>query len=203
MAKALTAWLMLTAATAAPATPREAVQSLRSCSTTQQEARLDRAETGEACRRWATATPRTKLQRFADRFDLEEMARRVLSLHWAKRSPAEQAEAVHLVASLLERSSVGKLTAYPDHKVAYLGESVDGDYGTVRSRVAIDGRSSTVVDYRLHRTEGRWRIYDVLVDGVSFVSTYRNEVDRAIRSASYASMIDRVRKGGTLVASEQ
>ena len=65
---------------------------------------------------------------------------------------------------------------------------------TVRSKVQTQRRTEIALDYRLHLREGRWRIYDLQIDGVSFVSTYRSQFDRIIQSESYAALLERMRK---------
>ena len=55
-------------------------------------------------------------------------------------------------------------------------------------------RTETPLDYRLQLRDGKWRVYDVLIDGVSFVSTYRSEFNRIIQLSSYASLVDKMRK---------
>ena len=52
------------------------------------------------------------------------------------------------------------------------------------------------MDYRLQLRDGRWRAFDVLLDGVSFVATFRAEFDRIIQQSSYAGLIDKLRKRG-------
>jgi len=51
-----------------------------------------------------------------------------------------------------------------------------------------------VLEYRLHVRDGRWRVYDVLIDGVSFVSTYRSQFDRIITAESYGALVDKLRR---------
>ena len=138
---------------------------------------------------------RIELRRIAtDLFDFQEISRRARSRHWAGRTRAEQAEFVGLFTDLLERSYVGKIEAYSGEKIVYTGESVDGDYASVRSRILTKRRNDTSLDYRLHRINGRWKVYDVLIDGVSFVSTYRSEFNRIIQAASYDELLERLRK---------
>lgn len=99
-----------------------------------------------------------------DRFD-RDYPRRALSRHWIQRSPQERAEFVGLFTDLLERSYIGKIEAYAGEKILYVGEAIDGNYATVRSRVTTPKRrTDTALDYRLHQTEGRWKVYDVLID---------------------------------------
>ena len=49
------------------------------------------------------------------------------------------------------------------------------------------------VDYRVISRDGRWRIYDVVVQGVSLVSNYRSQFDKVIRSTSYPELVKRIR----------
>ena len=155
----------------------------------------DRAERGEP-RVPGDARPRAELHRIAgELFDFDEMARRTLSRHWASRTRAEQAEFVTLFTDLLERSYVGRIESYAGEKINYVAESVDGGYAVVRSRIVPQrGRGETALDYRLHRRDGRWMVYDVLVDGVSFVSTYRGQFNRVISTSSYRALVESLRK---------
>jgi len=138
---------------------------------------------------------RGEIRRIAtDLFDFDEVARRALSRHWAGRTRAEQTEFTSLFTDLLERSYVGKIETYSGEKIVYTGEVVDGNYATVRSRIITRRRTDTALDYRMHEIDGRWKVYDVLIDGVSFVSTYRSEFNRVIQSSSYEELIERLRK---------
>jgi phospholipid transport system substrate-binding protein len=201
MDKSIAAALMLFASLAgSPATtPRQVVQAAveRVVAVLEgTEAGRDRAERGEP-RTPGDGRPRAELRRIAlELFDFDEMARRTLSRHWAGRTRSEQAEFVTLFTDLLERSYVGRIEGYAGEKINYVGESVDGGYAVVRSRIVPPrGRGETAVDYRLHRRDGRWMVYDVLIDGVSFVSTYRSQFNRVISASSYGGLVDALRKG--------
>jgi phospholipid transport system substrate-binding protein len=195
MGKALAAWLMVAGAVAAPATsPREVVQSaVARVIIAIQEADLHRpdAEPGSP----KHLEERVEIRRVArGLFDFEEMARRTLSRHWAGRSAEEQAEFVKLFTDLLERTYIGRIESYAGEKILYVGESIDARYATVRSKIVTRRKTETALDYRLHLLDGRWKVYDVLLDGVSFVSTYRSEFNRIIQLSSYASLVDQLRK---------
>ncbi|MBI2016154.1 MAG: ABC transporter substrate-binding protein [Candidatus Rokubacteria bacterium] len=191
MSNAFAAWLFLAVAATAPgssSTPREVVQSavgrvvavLEESSPT---SLAGRDRTRAAIRRVA-----------AELFDFDEMARRALSRHWAGRTRAEQAEFVELFTDLLERAYITRIEAYSGEKVVYSGEAVDGRYALVRSRLVTSRRSELGLDYRLHLVAGRWKVYDVLIDGVSFVSTYRSQFNRVIQSSSWADLLERLRR---------
>ena len=126
-------------------------------------------------------------------FDFDELARRTLSRHWAGRTREERAEFVGLFTDLLERSYMNRIEAYAGERIAYTSEVIDGTYAAVRSNVITQRRSEIRIDYRMHLRDGRWQVYDVLIDGVSFVSTYRGEFNRVIAGSSYRALVDALR----------
>jgi phospholipid transport system substrate-binding protein len=138
---------------------------------------------------------RVEVRRIArEMFDFDEISRRALSRHWAARTPEEQTEFVGLFSDLLERAYTNRLEAYGGEKITFVGESIDGGFATVRSKVVTQRRNETLLDYRMHLRDGRWQVYDVLIDGVSFVSTYRGQFDRVIQAESYGALVDRLKK---------
>lgn len=199
MDKFAAALMLFASVTTSPvATPRQVVQSAVDrvvAILDGTEANRDRTQRGEG-RVPSSDGSRTELRRVAiDLFDFDEMARRTLSRHWASRSRTEQAEFVTLFMDLLERSYVGRIESYAGEKIVFIGETLDGGYAYVRSKIVSPRRrQDTLVDYRLHMREGRWKVYDVLIDGVSFVSTYRAEFNRIIRTSSYNGLVDALRQ---------
>jgi phospholipid transport system substrate-binding protein len=140
---------------------------------------------------------RVELRRAADSlFDFTEMGRRALGRHWADRTPAEREEFVKLFTDLIARSYIGKIDHYAGETIAYTAERVDGDEASVQSRVVTAKGSQIPVEYRLHRVNDDWSAYDVLVENVSLVGTYRSQFDRIIRSESFASLLRRLREKG-------
>jgi len=192
MGRALAAWLMVTSALAAPpTTPRDTVES----AVTRVVITLQDARAG----RLSVERKRTEIKRVAvELFDFEKMARLTLSRHWEVRTPEERAEFVRLLTQLLERTYIRKIESYAGETIVYIGSNVDGDYATVRSKVVSRRRSETPVDYRLYYLkDGHWRVYDVLIDGVSFVSTYRSEFSRVIHLSSYQALVETLRQRGS------
>lgn len=188
----LTAALLLCAtATAAPAmTPTETVK-------TRVEAALQNLSQTSASRPESIEQRRAELRRAADSlFDFTEMGRRALGRHWADRTPAEREEFVKLFTDLIARSYIGKIDHYAGETIAYTAERVDGDEASVQSRVVTAKGSQIPVEYRLHRINDGWSAYDVFVENVSLVGTYRSQFDRIIRSESFASLLRRLREKG-------
>jgi phospholipid transport system substrate-binding protein len=126
-------------------------------------------------------------------FDFEEMARRALGPHWNARTPEERSEFVPLFTDLLERSYIGRVESGRGGSVQYLGDSTAGDEATVRTRIVTAQKTEIPVDYRMHRKDGRWLVYDVNIEGVSLVNNYRSQFNTVIQSNSYAALVTRLR----------
>ncbi|HEY9384799.1 MAG TPA: ABC transporter substrate-binding protein [Gemmatimonadales bacterium] len=137
---------------------------------------------------------RAEIRRVADGlFDFKEMARLSLSRHWSAQSPREQEEFVGLFTELLERSFLSTIENYAGERITFLGESIDGAYAQVRSRITTDRRFEISIDYRLIERPDRWEVYDVVLDGVSLVSNYRSQFNSIIRTSSFADLLSRMR----------
>jgi phospholipid transport system substrate-binding protein len=133
---------------------------------------------------------RAAIRRVADEiFDFGEMARRSLGRHWPERSPAERQEFTRLFSDLLERSYVSKIEGYSGERIAFVGEVTDGELATVRTRIVSKQGVETPVDYRVLQQGGRWRAYDVSIEGVSLVANYRSQFNSLIQRQSYAGLV--------------
>lgn len=127
------------------------------------------------------------------RFSYEEMSKRSLGAHWNKLTPAEKQEFVELFKQLLSSSYAGKIEGYSGEQVTYLNERLQDGYAEVRTKV-VSGKTEIPLDYRLLQSAGEWRVYDVVVDGVSLVSNYRGQFAKILRTSSYADLVERLRK---------
>ncbi len=188
MEKALAAWLLLASASpASMATPTEVIRVA-----VEQVAQV--AEDADLGRPAAAERRRIEMRRIAENlFDFQEMARRSLARHWTDRTAEQRDEFVRLFADLLERVYFGKLENYSAERMVYVGETVDGDYATVRSKILTGRKGELPIEYRLHLVGSRWAVYDVLIDGMSFVSTYRAQFNRVIQTSSYDDLVQKLR----------
>lgn len=137
----------------------------------------------------------SQIRRLADGlFDFPEMSRRVLGRHWMDRTAAERDEFVKLFADLMARAYLGKIDRYAGESVTYVAERVEGDLASVDSRVITPKKSEVPVEYRLRRVDDRWAAYDVLIERVSLIGTYRSQFDRIIQTSSFGELLKRMRQ---------
>src|SRR5215510_9130202 len=126
-------------------------------------------------------------------FDFQEMARRALARHWQPRTPAEREEFVKLFADLLERAYVSKIENYGGEKIAYNGDTIDGDAALVKTKIITKQGTDVPVDYRMLKKSDRWLVYDVVIEGVSLINNYRNQFNKIIQTSSYQALVDRMK----------
>lgn len=150
----------------------------------------DPALKGEA----RAAERRAAIRRVADEiFDFEEIARRSLAQHWRALTPDQRKVFVQLFSDVLERAYISKIELYSGEPIQYTGERVSDDLATVTTKMITKKGTEVPIDYRLHRRDSRWLVYDVIIEGVSLVSNYRTQFNTIIQTASYAELVKKLR----------
>lgn len=125
-------------------------------------------------------------------------ARLVLGRHGRGKS-REQIEAF---AHALSNQLLGRYaTALLDYD---LGDRVDilplaGDnterQTLVRTRVKLDNGERAPVDYVMRKNDEGWQVFDVIVEGISYVATFRSQIDQEIRQSSFEDVLQRLESG--------
>ena len=126
------------------------------------------------------------------RFDYAEMGKRTLRRHWKKLTEKQQVEFVALFQRFLSNSYSGNVDGYSGEQVKYLKERRKGDFAEVQTKV-ISKKLRIPLDYRLLKKSNEWRVYDVVIDGVSLVKNFRGQFSRIIKSSSYQGLIQKLR----------
>ena len=129
----------------------------------------------------------------SDRFDYPEMSRRSLGAPWNQLSDKDKQEFVDLFRTLLTNTYADRVETYSGEGVQYLNERTEKEYAEVRTKV-LSGKTEIPMDYRLLNKNNDWRVYDVVVDGVSLVNNYRGQFSKILRTSSYPDLVDQLRK---------
>jgi phospholipid transport system substrate-binding protein len=118
-------------------------------------------------------------------FDFPLMAKLVLGKkHWTSLTPEEQQRFETLFVERLKSSYIDKIDLYRDEQVAWKPAITEGP-NKVRIPSAIVSRNEEITTaYKLYRASRQWKIYDVEVQGVSIVSSYRSQFDQILTSGS-------------------
>ena len=154
-------------------------------------------------RRSAIQERRAEIRKaLAQRFSLDEMARRSLAIHWRDRSPQERQEFVTCFTDFVEDFYLFTLEDFSHERIVYLGEQIEQDMATVRTKIVTAASGEIPIDYRLIRRADTWQVYDVIIEGESLISNYRSQFNKVIRAASYPELARLVCLGTSLRAEE-
>jgi phospholipid transport system substrate-binding protein len=138
-----------------------------------------------------------------DVIDWEEMSRRSLGIHWQKRTDEEKKEFVRLFSQLIEKTYRDKVEDYSGERVNYVGERIDGDYAEVESRIVTSKNTEIPVNYKMSRKQGKWWVYDIVIEGVSFVNNYRTQFNSILASSSYPGLVKQLKAKTEKVETKQ
>ena len=127
-------------------------------------------------------------------FDFDEMARRSLGVHWRGLDERQQREFVAAFTDLLEATYARHIDLYDGQKVSYTGEKIDEDFAVVNTRLVGKKGESYAIDYKLHRAGDRWKIYDVVAEGISVVNNYRSQFNRVMANSTIDVLIKKMRE---------
>jgi len=128
-------------------------------------------------------------------FDSQEIAKRTLGVYWKDRTEAEQKEFIEIFTALVEKTYASSLDRYrKDFQVVFDQERIEGNDAEVDSRIINPTQQKTFsLNYRLHQVNGKWLIYDVVIENVSLVRNYRNQFYRILGKKSYTDLVETIR----------
>jgi len=123
--------------------------------------------------------------------DFDDMARSALGYHWKHLSAEERTQFVRLFTAFIEDAYLSKIQDYSDQQVQFIRETFDGQGSAeVYSNVVKSGDSPIALNFMLEQEGGNWKIYDVVVDGISITANYRNQFNRVINEQGFTSLMN-------------
>ena len=140
-----------------------------------------------------TKERRAKLHKTVmDQFDFTEMSKRSMGRDWSARTPEERTEFVRLFTDLLERTYIDRVEGYSGEQILYQEETADGNYSEVRTKIITKRNQEIPIFYRLEKTDSKWGVYDIIIEGVSLVNNYRTQFSKIIRTSSYHDLVKKM-----------
>ncbi len=131
------------------------------------------------------------------RFDFRTMSQWVLATNWRTATEAEKERFVELFSDLLEATYLGRIEAYTDEKVTYVGEQTEGKKAQVDTLVLTAG-ADIPITYKLVQRGDTWLVYDVVIEEVSLVRNYRSSYNEIVRKEGmnglFARMEEKIRE---------
>ncbi len=129
----------------------------------------------------------------SDGFDSNTLAQNALGPSWRDLDNAQRAEFEQLFFTTLKNTYIERLDGYSGQTVEYAGEQIEGNRSTVDTFI-VSGSSRIPVTYSLRQRPNGWFIFDVSVDGVSLLSSYRSTYRNIIRRSGVEGLLESMRE---------
>jgi phospholipid transport system substrate-binding protein len=127
-------------------------------------------------------------------FDYTELSKRTLGQNWSKLNATQQTEFLGLYKTLLEDAYADKIITYTDEKVVFGKETTLSEKTVEVQTTIITKKADIPIHYRVIQKGNDWKVYDVVIEGVSLVSNYRNQFKEILLNKTPDALIDTLRK---------
>jgi phospholipid transport system substrate-binding protein len=127
-------------------------------------------------------------------FDFTELSKRSLGQNWSRFTPDQQEKFIKLFKSLLETVYADKITSYTDERIIFKEEITLSEKTVEVPTMIITKTSEIPISYRLIEEKGRWKVYDVVIEGVSLVNNYRAQFREILANKTPEALLDILRK---------
>ena len=130
-------------------------------------------------------------QKVLPHLDFVEMTRLAAGRTWNTAMPEQRDRLVAAFRAMLVRTYANAIDVYRGQTLMVEPSRVPANAteATVRNRYMSPGKQPTPVDYVMRKESGGWKIYDIVVDGISLVLTYRSQFDEAARNSGMEGLI--------------
>ena len=124
-------------------------------------------------------------------FDFQRMTALAVGRNWREATPEQKQRLSEEFKKLLVRTYSNALTSYKDQTISYRPTKLEAGETdvVVKTEVVQPGRTPVDLNYALEKQGGGWKVYDVIVSGVSLVTNYRGAFAREIRSKGIDGLI--------------
>jgi phospholipid transport system substrate-binding protein len=131
---------------------------------------------------------------YKDMFDEVEFSKRTLARNWNKFNTAQRAEFVKLFEQVLEKSYVDKILSYTDQKIEFYKENMLSESQAEIQTKIITSSQEIPIFYRVILKDGKWKVYDVVVENVSLVQNYRTQFNDILGKDPPEQLLEILRK---------
>lgn len=126
---------------------------------------------------------------------IAQLARWLMGPHWQDLGQQKQDDFAALLARLLRDVAYPQAAEFlSSHQIVYGQNHVEGEEAIVETSLVNAEEGQVAIRYRLHRIDGRWKVWDVHLDGVSMAGNLRKQVQSIMARKSYEELVERMQK---------
>ena len=122
------------------------------------------------------AAKEKKIESIANQmFDYVALSKLTLGRSWKEFNNEQQKEFISLYRSILKKAYMDKILAYTDEKVLFDKEMMLSENKAEVQTKIITKSTEIPINYRVYLKDGQWRVYDVIIEGISLIQNYRTQ----------------------------
>ncbi|NLC70492.1 MAG: ABC transporter substrate-binding protein [Desulfuromonadaceae bacterium] len=129
------------------------------------------------------------------RFDFPTMSQWILGINWRRANEAERQRFIDLFTRLLENTYVSRIETYTGEygreNVRYVQERIEGNRALVNTLI-VTKSAEIPVDYKMILSEGKWLVYDVVIEEISLVRNYRSTYSEIVSKEGFSGLFARM-----------
>ena len=128
-------------------------------------------------------------------FDFKAISMRALARSWKDFTKEQQEDFTNVFAELLKNTYIDKIQGeFHDEQIIFLDQDMLSDEKAQVKTKIMRGKVEIPMDYSMKFIDGKWRVYDVNIEGVSMVKNYRNQFKSVLSKDSPADLIERLKE---------
>jgi len=128
-------------------------------------------------------------------FDFDKMSNWVLGKHWRKATKDQKIQFTQQFRTLLVRTYANALAGNIDQKITYNPPRIKNEKKvSVRTEIEQKGTFPLPINYRMHLTDNKWKVYDVIIDGISLVTNYKSSFANELRKDTIEALIKKLQQ---------
>ena len=130
--------------------------------------------------------------------DFEESTRLAVGRAWSQATPEQRKQLVGEFRNMLVRTYSNSIEAYQGQTMKVMpsrgGKGEGKDEATVRAQFVRAGGKPLPIDFQMRNDGKSWKVYDIAVEGISLVLTYRSEFDAVVKQEGIDGLIKRLKQ---------
>ena len=128
-----------------------------------------------------------------ERFDIRSMSQSVLATNWQSATPDERKRFVEYFSQYIESTYRSKIEAYTNQEVKYLKETITEDRAEVETAIVAEA-TEIPVNYKMKYNNDDWYVYDVIIEGVSMVNSYRSTFSAIVKNEGMDGLLNDIQQ---------
>ena len=146
-----------------------------------------------------SAEQKEKNQKYGDQaivfLDLKDVSKQTLGKYWKDRTPKEQEDFVVLLGQLFKRIAFpNSAKFFADLKSSYGETRIDKTQAVVPLKVLHKNEGEISIDFKLQLSEGKWRVYDVILDEVSMRNNLKSQFHKTLETDGFPDLVRRMKE---------